>query len=119
MFYNLRLVYITTSNKKEAKNIGRTLVEENLAACVNIVDGMEAIYRWEGEIVEDEETILIAKTPYHNVKELTNRVKKLHSYDCPCVISLQLSEQEGNEEYQHWLLEESQKQTIDYEIEDA
>lgn len=119
MFYNLRLVYITTSNKEEAKDIGRTLVKENLAACVNIVDGMEAIYRWEGEIVEDEETILIAKTPYHNVKKLTNRVKELHSYDCPCVISLQLSEQEGNEEYQHWLLEESQKQTIDYEIEDA
>ena len=118
MFYNLRLVYITTKDKQEAKTIGKKLVEEKLAACVNIVDGMESIYRWEGEIVEDTETILIAKTPYHNVKELTERVQELHSYDCPCVISLQLSEQEGNEEYQHWLLENSQKQMIDYEIED-
>lgn len=118
MFYNLRLVYITTNNKKEAKYIGRSLVEDKLAACVNIVDGMESIYRWKGEIVEDSETILIAKTPYHNVGELTDRVKELHSYDCPCVISLQLTEQEGNEEYQHWLLKNSKEQTINYEIED-
>lgn len=118
MFFNLRLVYITTKDKQEAKAIGTKLVEERLAACVNIVDGMESIYRWEGDIVEDKETILIAKTPYHNVKELTDRVKELHSCDCPCVISLQLSEQEGNEEYQHWLLKNSKKQKINYEIED-
>lgn len=119
MFLNLRLVYITTSNKKEAKSIGRTLVEEKLAACVNIVDGMESIYRWEGEIVSDQETILIAKTPYHNVKELTERVKELHSYDCPCVISLQFTEQEGNAAYQHWLIKNSKSQKINYEIEET
>lgn len=118
MFFNLRFVYITTSSIQEAETIGRTLVEEKLAACVNIVDGMKSIYRWEGEIVEDEEAILIAKTPYHNVKELTDRVKELHSYDCPCVISLQLTEQEGNEEYQHWLIKSTKKQQVDYEIGD-
>lgn len=118
MFYNLRLVYITTKDKQEAKTIGKKLVQEKLAACVNIVDGMEAIYRWEDEIVEDQETILIAKTPYHNVTELTKRVKELHSYECPCIISLQLTEQEGNEEYQQWLIKNSKRQTINYEIED-
>lgn len=118
MFFNLRFVYITTSNKQEAREIGHLLVEEKLASCVNIVDGMEAIYRWKGEIVEDQETILIAKTPYHNVNELTERVKELHSYDCPCVISLQFTEQEGNEEYQHWLLKNSKKQKINYDIEE-
>ncbi|SMO34458.1 divalent-cation tolerance protein CutA [Fodinibius sediminis] len=118
MFFNLRLVYITTNNKQEAKSIGRTLVEEKLAACINIVDGMESIYRWKGEIVEDQETLLIAKTTYHNVNELTERVKELHSYDCPCVISLQLTEQEGNEEYQRWLIKNCKNQQIDYEIED-
>ncbi|MDX1586796.1 MAG: divalent-cation tolerance protein CutA, partial [Balneolaceae bacterium] len=85
MFNNLRLVYITTKDKKEAKTIGRKIVEERLAACVNIIEGMEAIYRWEDEIQEASECILIAKTPYHNVKELTERVKEMHSYDCPCV----------------------------------
>lgn len=118
MFYNLRLVYITTKDKQEARDIGKKLVKEELAACVNIIEGMEAIYRWEGEIVEDTETILIAKTPYHNVGDLTERVKELHSYDCPCIISLQLTEQEGNEEYQQWLIKNSKRQTINYEIED-
>jgi|SRR5699024_1156592 len=119
MFLNLRLVYITTSNREEAKSIGRQLVEEQLAACVNIVDGMDSIYRWKGEIVEEQETVLIAKTPYHNVKELTQRVKRLHSYDCPCVISFQLSEQEGNKEYQQWLIDNAKGQTIDYKIQEA
>lgn len=118
MFNNLRLVYITTKDKEEARSIGRTLVEEKLTACVNIIDSMEAIYRWEGEIRQENECILIAKTPYHNVKELTERVKELHSYDCPCIISLQLTEQEGNEAYQQWLIRETQKKEINYEIEE-
>jgi periplasmic divalent cation tolerance protein len=113
------MVYITTKDKQEAKSIGKNLVKERLAACVNIIDNMESIYWWEGEVVEDTEAILIAKTPYHNVDELTQRVKELHSYECPCLISLQFTEQEGNEEYQKWLLENSQKQTIDYEVEDV
>lgn len=118
MFNNLRLVYITTKNKEEAREIGKTLVEEKLTACVNIVDGMESIYRWDGEVKTDNECILIAKTPYHNVKELTQRVKEMHSYECPCIISLQLAEQEGNMEYQRWLIKETQKKEINYEIED-
>ena len=119
MFNNLRLVYITTKDKAEANKIGKTLVKEQLTACVNIVDGMQSIYRWKGEIVEENECILIAKTPYHNVKELSKRVKEMHSYDCPCVISLQLAEQEGNEEYQQWLIRATQKKDINYEIEDV
>lgn len=118
MFNNLRLVYITTSDKEEAKSIGKTLVKERLAACINIIDGMESIYWWDGEIQHDRECILIAKAPYHNVKELTVRVKDLHSYECPCILSLQIAEQEGNDEYQQWLLKEAKKQQIDYEIED-
>ncbi len=117
MFNNLRLVYITTSNKEEARNIGRKLVEERLAACVNIIDGMESIYQWEGEIQEDKECVLIVKTPYHNVDKLTDRVKELHRYDCPCIISVPILEQEGNEGYQQWLLEETQNKVINYERE--
>src|SRR5699024_10891024 len=119
MFLNLRLVYITTGSKEEAQTIGRKLVEEKLAACVNIIDGMESIYEWKGELVEDQEAILIAKTPYHNVKKLTERVKELHSYEMPSILSIQLAEQEGNEEYQHWLLKNSKTQKIDYEIDDT
>lgn len=107
MYKNLRLIYITTSNKEEARRIGRMLVEEKLAACVNIIDGMESIYRWEGKIEEASECILIAKTHYSKVKPLTERVKALHSYQCPSIVSITLTEDEGNIAYLNWLLEES------------
>lgn len=103
MFRNLRLVYITTGNREEARKIGEKLVQEQLAACANIIDGMESIYRWKDKVESDKECILIAKTTYSNVGRLTKRVKELHSYDVPCIISFNLAEQEGNEEYLDWL----------------
>jgi periplasmic divalent cation tolerance protein len=109
MFKNLRLVYITTKNKAEARKIGKEIIENRLAACVNIIDGMESMYHWKGNIETDKETILIAKTPYHNVNGLTKLVKKLHSYECPCIIALTITEQEGNEEYLQWLVKESRR----------
>jgi len=106
MFKNLRIVYITTSDRDEARTIGRAIVEKRLAACVNIVDGMESIYHWKGQIETANECILIAKTPYHNVSNLTALVKELHSYENPAIVSITLTEQEGNEDYLMWLLRE-------------
>lgn len=103
----LRLVYITTQNKLEARAIGRGLVREKLAACVNILDGMESIYSWEGKIAEDQECVLIAKTTATLVNKLTDFVCEHHGYDCPCVISLSVSENEGNAEYLEWLINET------------
>lgn len=99
MFKNLRLIYITTSDKKEAREIGCKLVEERLAACINIIDNMESIYWWEGKLEESNECVLIAKTHYSKVKKLTKRVVELHSYECPCVISLTITEDEGHAPY--------------------
>lgn len=107
MHKNLRLVYITTESKDQAIEIGRELVSLKLAACVNIIPKMTSIYRWKEEIQQDEETILIAKTHVSNIQKLTSLVKKKHSYDCPCVISINLAEDEGNEEYLNWLLNKS------------
>lgn len=107
MYRNLRLIYVTTKDKTEARAIGKALVEEQLVACANILDGMESIYRWKGEIVEDQECVLILKTPYHNVPLITKRIKELHSYEVPCVISLTMTEQEGNEEYLDWIEQEA------------
>lgn len=111
MFKNLRLIYITTRDRKEARQIGRALVEERLAACVNIIDGMDSIFEWDGEIRMEAEAILIAKTPYYNVDELTRRVRQMHSYDCPAILSITITEQEGNEEYLLWLLRQSRNPT--------
>jgi len=99
----INLIYITTENKVEAERIGRILVEERLAACVNIIDGMNSIYRWEGKLMQDTETVLIAKTVQDKVSALTERVKALHSYDCPCVVALPIHD--GNESFLNWVVE--------------
>lgn len=107
MYNNLRYIYITTKTKEEAKKIGRVIVEERLAACANIIGGMDSIYRWEGKLIEESESVLIAKTKYSKVKGLTERVIELHSYDCPCIVSLTITEDEGNKDYLDWLIQES------------
>ncbi|MDR9418495.1 divalent-cation tolerance protein CutA [Gracilimonas sp.] len=109
MYRNLRLIYVTTPDIEEARKIGRALVEENLAACANIIDGMNSIYKWKGEIQEDNECVLIIKTHYSRVKKVTRRIKEMHSYEVPAVISLTITEDEGNEEYLDWL-EKNSKQ---------
>ena len=102
----VNLIYITTENRAEAERIGLKLVEERLAACVNILDGMHAIYRWEGKVVQDTETVLIAKTVEEKVAALTERVKALHSYDCPCVVALPIAG--GHDAFINWVAGEVQ-----------
>jgi periplasmic divalent cation tolerance protein len=99
------LVYITAKDKEEAKKIGHELVKERLAACVNIIDQMNSMYWWQGEIQYDTETILIAKTKESLVEALIAKVKSLHSYSCPCIVSLPILD--GNKEYLAWLEKET------------
>jgi periplasmic divalent cation tolerance protein len=100
------LVYITAKDKDEARKIGGELVKERLAACVNILDNMNSMYWWEGKVQDDNEAVLIAKTKESLVKELITKVKSLHSYSCPCIISLPILD--GNKEYLNWLEKETQ-----------
>lgn len=98
---DLVFAYVTTSSPEEAKRIGRALVEERLAACVNILPGMISIYRWQGAVETAEETVLIAKTRADLFEALTARVKELHGYDVPCVVELRVGR--GNPDYLGWL----------------
>lgn len=97
------LVYITTPTEDEARRIGRTLVERRLAACANILPGMKSIYRWQGEVHEENEVVLIVKTTGELTGELTRAVVDLHSYECPCVAVVPISP--GNPSYFSWLEE--------------
>jgi periplasmic divalent cation tolerance protein len=97
------VVYITTKTAEDAAQIGRTLVEERLAACVNIVNDMRSIYRWEGGVQEGNEAVIIAKTRRDRLPTLTERVKTLHSYDCPCIVAFALQDGEGNKDYLAWI----------------
>lgn len=98
-------VYITAGSLDEARTIARRLVEERLAACVNIVENMHSLYWWEGKIQEDTEVILIAKTQTALVADLTRRVQTLHSYTVPCVVSLPIAS--GNPDFLDWIVRET------------
>ncbi len=101
----LNLVYITTKDKDEARRIGKELVKTRLAACVNIIDNMNSMYWWEGKIQDDQEVILIAKTKQSLVKKLIKKVKSMHGYSTPCIISLPILD--GNKAYLDWLNKET------------
>ena len=102
----LNLVYMTTKNKKEAKTIAKELITSRLAACVNIMDNANSIYWWEGKVQDEKETVLIAKTKKALVKKLVKKVKSLHSYSCPCIISMPISD--GNADFLDWIETETQ-----------
>jgi periplasmic divalent cation tolerance protein len=95
------LVLVTAPNEDEARRIANALVEERLAACVNIVGAIESVYRWEGQVTTDRETLLIIKTTDDRYEELERRVKELHSYSTPEVIAFKI--ERGSSEYLSWL----------------
>jgi periplasmic divalent cation tolerance protein len=83
---------MTAPNREEAERIAEALVNEGLAACVNIVDGCRSVYRWEGETVKDAEVLMLAKTHRDTFKDVEKRVSELHSYDVPEIIAVDLDD---------------------------
>lgn len=80
-------VYSTFPSKKEAKEIGKKLVQKKLVACVNIFP-IDSIYMWEGKIVKDKECVLIIKTKKGNFKKVEKFILTNHSYDTPCILEI-------------------------------
>ena len=93
--------FITAPSEDEAAKIARSLVEAKLAACVNVVKNIRSIYSWQGNIEDDAEVLMVAKTRKSLFKELSAKVKDLHSYDVPEVIALPVVD--GSEDYLNWL----------------
>ena len=100
-----QLVYVTTGSMEEARRIGRALVEERLAAAVNIIPGVTSIYRWDGAIHEADEVVVVAKTRREKLGALTARVREMHAYDCPGVVALPVVG--GSEPYLRWIAAET------------
>jgi len=98
---DIQFVYMTAGSLDEARSIGRELVESGLAACVNIIGQVQSMYIWNGKIQDDTEAVLIAKTTSLRLPELIARVRALHSYDCPCIVSLPVSG--GNPDFLDWV----------------
>jgi len=98
-------IYITTSCLEEARAIGNELVSRRLAAGVNIIDSINSIYWWDGKIQDEKEAILIAKTKEVLVPELIEKVKSMHSYACPCIVSLPILD--GSRMFLDWVIDET------------
>ena len=98
------LVVLITTPRDKAREIARRLVEERLAACVNVVDEVHRIYWWQGKVEEDKESLLIVKTRVDAVQALIEAVRRIHPYQVPEVIALPIIA--GLEDYLKWLEDE-------------
>ena len=95
------VVLVTAGSKEEAQKIARGLLEEKLAACVNIIDGVESHFWWQGKIDIVKEALLVIKTKKELFNKLAKKVKSLHSYSVPEIIALPIVT--GNTEYLNWI----------------
>ena len=97
------VVYITAPNLEEAQSLAQTLVREKLAACVNIIPGIQSVYQWDNAVQTDNELLLICKSRTERFESLKKRVQALHTYEVPEIISIAL--QNGSEPYLNWVRE--------------
>ena len=95
------LIYSTFPDAKSAETIGRECVEQKLAACVNIIPGMRAIYEWQGKVQIDEEVVVLFKTTQQLQQALIEKLSSLHPYEIPALIGFKASHIE--EKYMSWL----------------
>lgn len=95
------VVLVTVPNAESADKLGEALVGERLAACVNVVDGVRSIYRWQGAVERDEELLCVCKTTRAAFERLRARVIELHPYELPEVIALPVAL--GHAPYLEWI----------------
>jgi len=100
------IILVTAGSEAEAELIAKALVEERLAACVNILSPIRSVYRWEGKVSDDREWLLLIKTRAERFAAVEDKVKALHSYQVPEVIALPIVA--GAEGYMHWLRAETE-----------
>lgn len=101
-------IYVTAKDADEAKVLARTVVEERLAACANVLGSIQSIYWWDGRLCEDEEVALVLKTSNDRKFELVARLRELHSYETPCIVCLPITD--GNPDFLQWIKTETTPQ---------
>jgi periplasmic divalent cation tolerance protein len=93
------ILYITCKDKEEAMKIAKQLLSQKLAACVNFFP-IESMYLWNATVEYSQEYVLLVKTENNKYKQIEKEIKKVHSYECPCIIKFNA---QCNKEYQQWL----------------
>ena len=101
MAENVLLVLSTFGTADEARRVSRTLVEERLVACANILPAIESIYRWKGDVETSAETMVFFKTVTDNYPQLETRLRELHSYEVPEIVAFPL--ETGLPAYWRWV----------------
>lgn len=94
------VVFITVPNEESGVKIARTLVENKLAACVNIIKNIRSIYFWEGKVQDDQELLLVVKTKEYLFDKLKQEVEKIHPYTVPEIIGFSIDK--SSEKYAKW-----------------
>lgn len=95
------VVCVTAKDRSEAKTIAQNLLQEKLAACVNIVDSVQSFFWWQGSVDEANEVVLIVKTRADAMDQVISTVKSLHSYETPEIIALPIVG--GSKDYLNWI----------------
>jgi periplasmic divalent cation tolerance protein len=95
-----RIVLSTAGSEEEAQKIARHLVENQLAACVNIVPRIESIYRWQGKVESSREWLMLIKTSAQRFPEVRDAIRELHSYELPECVAINI--EDGSLEYLQW-----------------
>ncbi len=99
----INVIYTTVGSENEAALIARTVVEEKLAACANIIPTIRSIYRWRGKIEDEGESLIFIKTRSDAVDALIARIKELHTYDVPDIVAIPI--EKGHPPYLDWIVE--------------
>ncbi|WP_437194311.1 divalent-cation tolerance protein CutA [Planctomicrobium sp. SH527] len=102
---NLSMMYVTVEKREEALSIARQLLSEQLIACANITGEITSVYNWEGSNHESTEVGMLLKTRPELVSKVTERIKCIHSYECPCIVSWDIAE--GNFDFFQWVHSET------------
>src|SRR5690242_20611908 len=95
------IVFVTCENRPQAERIAQTVVERKLAACVNVLPGVRSCYVWEGKLTWSEEVLLLIKTTRGKFDQLQHRIKELHSYEVPEIVSVSI--EDGFDKYIEWI----------------
>ena len=98
---NIKFFYITTPNKKEAKQIAQKLLDKKLIACANVISNVNSYFVWKNKVQNSKEIIICGKTTSKNQKKIIQIVKSLHSYSVQCIIFFDIKN--GNKDFLKWI----------------
>ena len=99
------VIYCNVPNKNEGKEIAKALVENKFAACVSIIDKIESVFSWDGDLMDEKEAMLVIKTKREHFDNVNRIIQKLHSYNVPEVIALPILD--ADDTYLKWIAHET------------